>query len=231
MKVGVVSAFVPLNVKHLTADQYHEYGDRLSKAIPPHSRWFCQDTLENCWLWKENPPMVPANPVPGDRYAGPIENVKSNIVQHNRTEWAMRAAEAIPDVDVWVWLDYAILKQGDWRNNPVTEDHVKHFLDRVASTKYPIDYIPYPGIAEKGPVYPTGNNWRFCGSTHIWPKWALSAINRAYKHELREWIVRHHTTPLDLPIWALVEQNSRLPFRWYKAEYDASQLDYPWGSL
>ena len=33
------------------------------------------------------------------------------------------------------------------------------------------------------------------------------------------------TLPLDLPIWAMVETDSKLPFRHILAEYDASQLD------
>jgi hypothetical protein len=226
MKIGVVTAFVPLNVKHLTAMQYHELGARLQGAVLESGAEYCKfltDKLEDCWLAKENPPMVPANPVPGDRYAGPVENVQSNIVQHNRTEWALRAAATYPDVDVWVWLDYGILKQGAWRNNPVTEESVVRFLQRLGALKE-LSYIPFPGITAPQPVYPTGNVWRFCGSVHIWPKPFLPDIDRAYKATLRKWIVDNNTTPLDLPIWALVEQNSALPFRFYQAEYDASQL-------
>jgi hypothetical protein len=234
MKVGVVTGFVPLPVKHLTAEQYHNLWELTRNAVldagavvvPFH------DNIEDMWLWKENPPMVPANPVPMDRYAGPRENALSNIVQHNRTTWALRAAEMRPEVEVWVWLDYGIMKQGVWRNNPITPESVQKFIRRVESTPAPMDYIPFPGIADKGPVYQTGNNWRFCGSTHIWPKHYLPDIDSMYKNTLEKWIYEHKTTPLDLPIWALVEQNSKLPFRWYPAEYDASQLDnYPWGTI
>lgn len=224
-KVGVVSAFVPLDVKHLTAEQYHEYGRRLTRAVNDAGIMMCKmyNTLEECWLYKESPPMVPANPVPGDRYAGPVENVFSNIVQHNRTEWAMSAMNRHPDIDVWVWLDYAVLKQGGWRNNQVTEESITRFLEKVKT--YEFYDIPFPGISSKSPVLPIGNNWRFCGSTHIWPKKFLTEIDLTYKTILREWIRVCRTTPLDLPIWALVEQTSCLPFRFYEAEYDASQVD------
>lgn len=228
-KVGVVTGFVPLKVKHLTRDQFSALGSRLKRACADVTFVEHISSLDDMWLLRENPPMVPANPVPGDRYAGPIENVLSNIVQHNRTEWALRAAMQYPDIDVWVWLDYGILKQGAWRNEPVTEDHVSSFLKDISETPKAIfaSAIPFPGItADIEPVQPSGNNWRFCGSCHIWPNVFLPAIGLAYQITVRKWIAEHKTTPLDLPIWALVEQRygGVLPFKWYQAEYGSTQL-------
>ena len=66
-----------------------------------------------------------------------------------------------PDVDVWLWLDIGVLKQGTWRNNPVTKASIKRLFDRVKATSAPMDSIPFPGITERQTVYPTGNVWRF----------------------------------------------------------------------
>jgi len=232
MKVGVVTGFIPLPVKHLTEEKYHALWRRFADAAFPNVVHVGDGPFVTCWAHDLCWGLPPANPVPADRYDTPEINVMSHIVQHERTEWAIEASWMHPDVDVWVWADYGIMKQGAWRNNPLTEISVRRFLDRVASTPEPMDYISFPGIAEKQTVYPTGNVWRFCGSLHIWPKCYLPDIDRAYKHELKSWVERHKTVPLDLPIWALVEQNSKLPFRWYSAEYDASQLDhYPWGTI
>lgn len=234
MKVGVVTGFVPLPVKHLSEAQYHELGERLFMAIGveyPVCRGGGEGTLERCWSYGLCTGLQPANPPPADRYPTPEINVMSHIIQHQRTTWALQAANEYPDVDTWVWLDYGIMKQGKWKNNPVTVESIRRFLDRVASTPGPMDYIPFPGINEKGPILPTGHNFRFCGSTHIWPKHYLKDIDAVYKSTLQKWIVGYNTVPLDLPIWAVVEQNSKLPFRWYPAEYDASQLDnYPWST-
>jgi hypothetical protein len=225
MKVGVVTGFIPLPVKHLSEDQYRELGQRLSKACEGHTFFRGGGKLEDCWAYTLCTGLPPDMPVPADRYVSPEVNVMSHIVQHQRTTWAEQASKAHPYVEVWCWLDYGVLKQGAWRNNPVTEYSVKRFLARISHTPSPMKVIPFPGIAEKGTVYPGCNNWRFCGSTHIWPDPYISAIDLVYKRTLTEWISRHKTVPLDLPIWALVEQNSKLPFRWYPAEYDASQLD------
>jgi hypothetical protein len=227
MKAKIVTAYVPLQVKHLTADQYHAYYDVIERAVGKDNvHCFCE-MIDQCWLYHEpDLPLVPANPVPADRYDSPLANVRSNIVQHNRTTWACRAATVEPDVDVWVWLDYGIAKQGAWRNAPITEAVIHDFFAEVSAVEQ-WNTIPFPGIEAPGPILPVGNNWRFCGSTHIWPKQNLKTIDALYKGIVWCWTHQFHTLPLDLPIWAMAEQQGipqGLPFRWYQAEYDASQL-------
>jgi hypothetical protein len=143
-------------------------------------------------------------------------------VQHSRTEWARRLYDEEPDLDVITWLDYGVLKQGAWRNNQVTEDHVREFMKRIADYHY--GDIPFPGIEERKPVSVHGDNWRFVGSTHIWPTRWLHFIDRSYRAKCRQFIRAFGCVPLDLAIWPSVEADSGLPFRWYKAEYDASQF-------
>lgn len=232
MEVGVVTGFIPLPVLHLSKGQYYALGNRLIAAVRQTDATFHMGSvaLSQCWAWDLCIVKPPSNPPPADRYPSPEINVMSHIVQHQRTTWAMEAAKAHPEVDVWVWLDYGILKQGFWKNNPVTEDSVRRFI-KVLQSRETLDFIPFPGIAEKGLVLPTGNNWRFCGSTHIWPTQFLPRIDAFYKETLEKWISFYGHVPLDLPIWALVEQQSGLPFRWYPAEYDASQLDNLKGAL
>jgi hypothetical protein len=228
--VIVVSAYIPLPVKHLTGEQYRALGNRLANAALPNRLVTFEHPLEECWLYNE--PVLPietAVPVPLDRYASAADNIKSHIVQHNRTEWALRAAEMYPEARTVVWLDYGVMKQGAWRNNPIEDAHVRTFLDRII--EYPFERsMPFPGITCGEPIAPLGNNWRFCGSTHIWPvKW-LPTIDRVYKSALRNFMRAYNRVPLDLTIWPEVEGRcakegpDHVPFQWYPAEYDASQL-------
>lgn len=235
MKVRVVTAYVPLNVKHLSPEQYRDLGMRMLGATHDRYHFFDQFQLADCWLWKENPPLIPAAPTPSDRYATPEDYVRSNIVQHSRTQWALMAANLHPDCEVIVWLDYGILKQGHWNGKPITEQHIGAFVDRVERwAAFGHDAgktlsIPFPGIERRQPIDAHGNNWRFCGSTHIWPVTYLRRIDMCYRAMLREFIKLYGCVPLDLAIWPMVEEMSGLPFEWYKADYDHTQLtEFPY---
>ena len=185
--------------------------------------------LERCWLyqwldqkgWLDLPPATVAA---SDRYPTPKLFQRSNIIQHERTSWLSQAAEEDPDCDVFVWLDYAILKQGhSWPGHPgVEERHITEFLDRIEGSGF--TDIPFPGIWDKGPIDDRGDNWRFCGSTHIIRRDLLPYVDFFYKRECKKFIERTKTVPLDLPIWAGLESHSSLPFRFYGANHDATQL-------
>lgn len=221
-KVKVVTAYVPLPVKHLNREQYRHLGDRLVRACgEDRIRVFYDFPVEDCWAYSYRD-LPPAQPVAGDRYATPGDFVLSNIVQHQRTTWARLAAEEDPDANVFVWLDYGILKQGGFTGRPVTEELVTEFLDRVERHKF--TDVPFPGIWPKGEISDTGDNWRFVGSTHIWPREYLDIIDLMYKTECRRFIERTQTVSNDLPIWAHTEARWPIPFRMYPGNHDATQL-------
>ncbi len=234
MKVKIVTAYVPLQVRHLTGDQYRDYGRQLAAAVAEaHDdvtmTVFDNYPIERCWLtgWLEGRPYYPpATEVPADRYATPLHMVASNIVQHNRTDWAVQELTQDESVgaaaDVYVWLDLAIMKQGGWTGKPVTAEVVTDFCNRLQRKRYLVD-IPFPGIWDRGEISDTGANWRFCGSTHVWPARYLREIDQLYKFNCRRFIDGTRTIPLDLPIWAMTER-SPLPFHWYAANHDATQL-------
>lgn len=219
--VRAVSAYVPLLQR--TGLQFHEWSTRLVTACDGNITFFSPFPFEQCWLAQEHPPWKAANARATDRFQNDDEHIRSNIIQHSPTQWATMAAAADPSVDVWVWLGASLLKQGAWRNNQITEAHIAEFLRRVAA-RSSYDDIPFPGIEPAKPVQDHGDNWRFVGSTHIWPTKFLSAIHHAYQFECRRFIRRVGAVPIDLAIWPAVEQNSGLPFRFYQGEYDASQL-------
>lgn len=223
-KVKVVTAYVPLTVTHLSKSKYHELGERLERACDGDFVFFDNYPFKNCWLSMAQD-LPPANPdVPSDRYPTPKDNVRSNIVQHQRTSWAMQAMAEYPDVDIWVWLDLGVLKQGDWTGRPVTEQDIRDFLNRLRNNKMG-DIVPFPAIWGKGPIDDRGINWRFVGSTHIWPTKWLPQIDRAYKDEASKIIAGIQAVPNDLPVWAHVEENHpEIPFVGYSANHDNTQF-------
>jgi hypothetical protein len=227
-KVCVVSAYVPLPVLHLNRDRYRVLGQSMLAAVPaPHeTRVFEDYPLEACWAYKYKD-LPPADPrLYPERFSDPQHFTLANVVQHQRTTWAMAAA-ATSDADVFVWIDYGILKQGNFTGKPVTTAAVTAFIERLAASA-PLDNIPFPGIWGPPPmeINPSGDNFRFCGSLHIWPRKYMERIHYTYLEEVVKFVERYGTVPLDLPIWTGVEmRNSDLPFRWYGAEYDVTQFD------
>lgn len=222
--------------KCLSRDQFAKFRDGILEAVGEKNVCVFWDfPYDKLWVPREFDlaALKPDTPTPMDRFTGSWQHLRCNAWQHERTTFAMAAAKDYPEYDVMIWLDIGILKQGAWLNNCVTKERIKRFFDRVANTPGEMNCIPFPGItATKENVYSGNNSWRFVGSTHIWPVKYLTDIHLHYKGMLRVWVARYKTLPLDLPIWALTEQISNLPFKWYPAEYDASQLDnYPMGDV
>lgn len=223
--VTVVSAYVPLNVKHMSKDRYMEFGRLMFEATHAAGAehvFFKEYPLTQCWSFDLCAGRRPATDTPSDRYETPDDHVRSHIVQHTRTQWAQEAVMCKPETDVVVWLDLGLLKQGEHTGKLLNWDDVKWFVEAVQM--YTFADIPFPGITGRDPWLPHGNNWRFCGSTHIWPTKWLPQIDRSYRTNLRSFVHEYDCVPLDLAIWPMVERSSGLPFKWYQAEYDNTQL-------
>lgn len=220
--VKVVTAYVDLGLTKRPPESFHALGAKLI-ACCPSIRVFRDFPFDQCWLNKENAAWYPpANERAPDRFANYEEHWRSNVLQHTPVQWVEMAAAEDPEPDVFVWIGYSVFKQGGWNARPVRQEDVCEFLTRAGNYKF--DDIPFPGIAEKTPVLPHGNNWRFCGSTVIFPRAYLAQMVKSYKYEARAFLRRHNAIPLDLAIWPAVEQNSGLPFRFYQAEYDRTQF-------
>lgn len=220
--VKAVTACVDMGLSLRSLEHTHALGRRLLDACAGRSVFY-ECPYAQVWTVQELPGFMPANTRAEDRFATAVEHQRSNYVQHMPVQMLARAYEKFPEVDVFVWLGYTLLKQGNFTGKLITEEHVSAFLDKLAV--YPFDDIPFPGITpERRPVDPYGDNWRFCGSTIIAPRRFLPGIVRSYKFETREFVRRHRCVPLDLAIWPTVEARSGLPWRFYPAEYDATQL-------
>ncbi len=223
-KVKVVSAYCDLNLTLRPSTDFHVLGERLERACAGRIRVFKDFRFKNCWAWQEFGDIYkPAHPwCPEDRFVSWDECYRWTLLQHSPCQWVWDAYLEDPSADVYVWIGYSIMKQGGFTGKPVQEHHITEFLDRLE--KYPFDYIPFPGITPKGPVLPRGNNWRFVGSTIIFPAKFLTAIVCAYKQACREFVRVHRAVPIDLAIWPTVEEESGLPWRFYQGEYDATQF-------
>lgn len=221
-KVRVFNGYVKdaFPAKHQSHDTMVRWMTELRKAVPDLVTFY--DPLDECWAWK----MVQASPrpvysadhpnEPADRYATPLDAVKSQCVLHQRFKWADRMAEMFPE-DTLVWLEPTIFKQ-----RGINEHHIHSFLDDIEYL--PFDAISLPGIWEKQPILSHVNPWRFAGSTFVCPaKYAHHA------YEAARWItaLRMDLTDRicwDNATWAYLELLNVLPIRWYPGNHDETQL-------
>lgn len=223
-KVLAVSGFVAnaFPAKHLSEIQCREYGNRLKVAsggriIAFDDNW----SLDKCWAYKflkENPDLLPSdiNP-PTDRYAEPKHSAMSNIVLLQRYEWMRLAKEQNPDVDVFAWIEYTVLKQKN-----VTESVIENFLNTL-ETKY-YDGVSLPGVWDKKPIDDRFAHWRFAGSVWVCPAKYIDNVAASIKAVAD---IRTRTTgkiSWDMNTMAFVELLDILPIRWYYGNHDETQF-------
>jgi hypothetical protein len=221
-KVRLVSAYVDLGLTKRPAPDFHVLGNQLEAAAKGRSRIFRNFPFAECWLpwtftWNAHPP---ANPRAEDRFVSELEHVRSNYIQHSPMQWMHTAWEEDHSSDVFVWMGYSILKQGDFTGRRIKPWHVTAFLDHLEEWEPSGVYMP--GITEKAPIQPYGDNWRFCGSTIVVPAPHVGPLYEAYKSTAIKFIRAYKAIPLDLAIWSMVEE--QYPINWYQAEYDHTQL-------
>jgi hypothetical protein len=225
MKAMAVTGFVhnPFPARHLTQGQCADLGGRLRDALGVRLHTFQAARLEDCWahrLLRENPALMPscASP-PADRFHEPADMTKSNVVLLQRYEWVRRAAELYPDVDVFAWVEYTVLKQ---RN--VTPDVLRSFMD--ALEQHPCDSVTLPGCWPKGVINDADAHWRFVGSCWVCPRHLIGSVFDAVETvaSLRTRLTGRLSW--DMNTMAYVELLDVLPVRWYPAGHDETQFTH-----
>lgn len=221
--VKVVSAYVDLGLTKRPSKDFYRLGDQLERAVGEHIKVFRDFSFPQCWAVGEfGNKYPPANPLAPDRFVDVDEHLRSNLIQHSPLQWLQMALDEDPTPDVFVWMGYSIMKQGEFTGKLITEQIVSEFLQKVSVFNH--GTIPIPSIRPYDRVEPYGDNWQFVGSTIIAPRKYLCEMLYHYKTQLRAFVAMHSAIPLDLAIWPTVVRQSGLPFEYYGAEYDATQL-------
>ena len=208
--------------KHLSDEQFRALGGRLKHALAGKIHAFDDHwRLEDCWAWsllKENPALMPSdvNP-PSDRFHEPQHAAISNIVLLQRYDWMRRAGELYPDVDVFAWIEYSVLKQ---RN--VNEGVLQQFMQTLEEKSF--DAVSLPGVHEKGPIDDSRAHWRFCGSCWVCPRKYLGKVFEAVRTVATLRARMTGKISWDMNTMAYVELLDVLPIRWYAASHDETQF-------
>jgi len=222
--VMAVTGFVEnaFPARHLDQSQFRALGTRLRETLG--DRLTCFDNhwrLPDCWafsLLQEQPLLLPTDPAPPpDRYASHRHAAISNIVLAQRFEWVRLAAQMHRDVEVFVWVEYNVLKQ-----QGVTPEVLRSHLDRIEQT--PIDAMHLPGIWPSGVVGHDQISWRFAGSTWICPRYLVEPLAEAAKSLVSMRVRTTGRISWDTNTLAEIEMLGLVPMQWYPGGHDATQF-------
>jgi hypothetical protein len=224
MKVKVVTGYVELPVLNCSPSRFRELGHKLvavAEDVAPTRVFY--NYLDECWMFKwlrsSGCPVRPQWPeLPTDRFAKPYDAVCSNIVMHQKYEWLALAAIEDPLPDVFIWIDFGVLKQQDMTPQVVTD-----FLRKVAA-KDRISKIEAPGIRQMEPVDDSVSWDRFCGSVVIVPRGHLFPLCQEMKLVAMNRIRETGVITIESNTLAHVELAHPSLFRWYPAWWGASMF-------
>lgn len=211
MRVKLVTAYVPIPGHPRGPEEYGALGEKLG-GVPVPKKCFYQP-LTACWMHKyiEKLPFKP-RPSEGDN---PAKNTMMyHVVNHEKLTWLRQAADEDPDADVLVWVDYGIFHQPGVCNEAIYAFFQK--LDDKA--------IYAPGCWPKGVVEASVINWRFCGSVLAVPRKMIERMDFEARVAARKHISSTKNVEWEVNTWARLEQSTRLPIHWYKADHDVSQF-------
>lgn len=147
------------------------------------------------------------------------DNPKKNslmyhCVQHEKIEWLMEAALRDPDADVFAWIDYGIFSVPG-----ITVAVIEEWARKAENEQA----IAIPGCWDKADTIDDAHPcWRFCGGVFTVPRKFLIPMAVALKESVMWHIDSTNNVSWEVNTFARMEQETDLPFWWYKADHDAS---------
>jgi hypothetical protein len=213
MKTRLVTAYVPIPNHPRTAAEYGELGEKLS-GVPVRKKCFYQ-RVEDLWMSKyirQQNGHVIKPPIRASEGDNPLKNtVAYHSVNHQKTSWLVQAADEYPDDDVFVWVDYGVFHLPGVTNKAIYE-----FMEKVDDRA-----IYAPGCWDKPiAVESVGPCWRFCGTVLAVPRKLVDKLDFECRDAARQHIAATRNVEWEVNTWARVEQKTRLPFHWYKADHN-----------
>ncbi|HEX6827081.1 MAG TPA: hypothetical protein VF077_12260 [Nitrospiraceae bacterium] len=212
--ISAVTAYVPLPGHPRNEETYRELGRQLMDTEIPLI--LMEGQLEQCWMHQY---LQHRN----KRYTHSVaDNPRKNsisylIVQAQKSEWLVAAAEHRPDVEVFVWIDFGIFSV------PGVNGHIiQEFLLRAMHEQA----IAIPGCWDKNYQYDDSQPcWRFCGGVMVVPRQYVMQFDYAMKREYVRWLEQTNNLSWEVNTLARVEKlDPELPLWWFKADHDATMF-------
>jgi len=217
MALAVVTGFIEIPDHPRSGEDYKVLGAKLIEAIEPHVGLVFDDpsvTWEDTWLAKYVKQSTNVSHSVADN---PAKNsLAYHCVQHEKFRWLSQAADAAPEFDVYVWIDYGIAHLKDFDPSAV-----KEYLDRAQ------DYatVTMPGCWPKNSeVRPDQPCWRFCGGLIAVPKIFMKTFTRIATATAMRRISLTSNVEWETNTLARLEELQQMPITWYAADHDMSMF-------
>jgi hypothetical protein len=213
LKSKIVTGYVPILGHPRPVSEYGKLGEALGAVAWPKQAFY--ERVEDCWMYKFLKNMG------GDYTHSVGDNPQKNseyyhIVQYQKAQWLRAAMLDDVDSDVFVWIDYGFM-----RLKGVTAAVIEDFMRRLDAKT-----IAIPGCWDQYPVvtdeYPC---WRFCGGVLVVPREFLMAFVGCFKAEAMRHTAETRNLSWEVNTLARLEQKTRLPIRWYKADHNSSMVE------
>jgi hypothetical protein len=134
---------------------------------------------------------------------------------HQKTSWLAQAADERPDADWLVWVDY-----GAFHMKGVSNQVIYEMFEKLKRT--PDNKIYAPGWWDKAPVESVHPCWRFFGTVLAVPRKLVDQFDFACRTTARHHIITTKNIEWEANTISRVEANGKLPFHWYRADFDSS---------
>ena len=172
--------------------------------------------LDDCWMKKLVDASGPRPPPPAGGTL-PKDSAEYCMVTQEKTAWLARAADAFPEADVLVWVDYGTIGyQGG-----VTREVVQSFANHAKGERA----IAIPGCSREVAEPRDGLWWRFLGSSLVMHRSFARPFHEACVEAASKVLRETGRVEWEVKTWARVELAGTLPIQWYAASHDASQFD------
>jgi hypothetical protein len=212
MKARLVTGYIPIIDHPRPAEEYGELGEKLG-GVPVRKKAFYQ-RVEDTWL-AQYLRLLPSRPgwSTGDN---PYKNsLAYHCVQHEKTAWLVQAAQEYDD-DIFCWVDYGIFHQPGICNAAIVR-----FMESLDDKAI---YAPGCWPKDDGAINPFSPCWRFCGSVLAVPRAFIEQLDQEVRAQAKATISILSNVEWEVNTWARVEQKTKLPFKWYKADHDVTQF-------
>lgn len=238
MKTIIVTAYVPLSVRHRSVERYKELGAKLLNLglptvafidpaagvqIPGNVIWQ-PASLNDCWYKKLLTPNV-ANPYGNDAKKDTLDY---HSVQHEKTAWVARALQ-LTGADRAIWIDFGIFHMVQDGSNlqklpPHTDDDfgraILECVDRLERANDHKITMACIWPLSDAPINCQEPQWYCAGSVFVVPRALGDVFDADVRHAAQQHIAETNSATWEVNTWAQVMQKHSDKFNAYYCDHN-----------